>query len=59
MTAKWRSVFRDVAIIVAGVLCALAGQAWWANRQDHAREQDDVRQLLSDTRRTSSAWTVR
>ena len=35
---------------MAGVLAALAAQAWWEGRQERARERDYLRQLLVDTR---------
>jgi hypothetical protein len=46
----WRGVAREFATIVAGVLVALAGQAWWDGRQEAARESEYLRQLLVDTR---------
>ena len=46
----WRGALREFVIIVAGVLAALASQAWWQNRQDRERENDYLRQLLVDTR---------
>ncbi|HEX2187649.1 MAG TPA: hypothetical protein VHG51_02065 [Longimicrobiaceae bacterium] len=46
----WRTVLREFATIVAGVLCALAAQAWWEGRQERGREHDYLRQLLADTR---------
>lgn len=45
-----RSTLREFVVIVAGVLAALAGQAWWQGREDRARERDYLRQLLADTR---------
>jgi len=45
----WRTL-REFTIIVAGVLVALAAQAWWETRQERARERDYLRQLLADTR---------
>ena len=49
-SARWRSAFREAAVIGLGVLAALAGQAWWQGRQDRERERDYLRQLLVDTR---------
>lgn len=46
----WRAALRELVIIVAGVLGALAGQAWWEARRDGIREQEYLRQLLVDTR---------
>lgn len=48
--ARWRSGLREFAIIVAGVLAALAAQALWEGRQEQKRERDYLRQLLADTR---------
>jgi hypothetical protein len=41
---------REFAVIVAGVLCALAAQAWWEGREQREREATYLRQLLADTR---------
>jgi hypothetical protein len=46
----WRAALREFAIIVAGVLCALAAQSWWQGSEERRREQDYLRQLLADTR---------
>ncbi|HET7460995.1 MAG TPA: hypothetical protein VFJ82_07095 [Longimicrobium sp.] len=46
----WRGVLREFAVIVAGVLCALAAQAWWDAHQERGRERDYLRQILADTR---------
>ncbi|MFL5540979.1 MAG: hypothetical protein ACJ8J0_18445 [Longimicrobiaceae bacterium] len=46
----WRGLLREFAVIVAGVLCALAAQAWWDAHQERGREHDYLRQLLADTR---------
>ncbi len=48
--AGWRTALREFATIVAGVLCALAAQAWWQGHEERGRERDYLRQLLSDTR---------
>jgi hypothetical protein len=45
----WRAALREFAIIVAGVLCALAAQSWWQAREERGRERDYLRQLLADT----------
>ena len=44
-----KTAAREFVTIVAGVLCALAAQAWWQGREDRARESEYLRQLLSDT----------
>ncbi|HET7230514.1 MAG TPA: hypothetical protein VFJ16_10965 [Longimicrobium sp.] len=46
----WRVLLREFAVIVAGVLCALAAQAWWDAHQERGRERDYLRQILADTR---------
>jgi hypothetical protein len=46
----WRAAARELVIIVAGVLGALAGQAWWETRRDRIREHEYLQQLLADTR---------
>ena len=54
---SWRHWFREVAVIAAGALAALAAQAWWQDRQDREREADYVRQLLTDTRENERRLT--
>lgn len=49
-THGWRAALREFAVIVAGVLCALAAQAWWEQRENREREATYLRQLLADTR---------
>lgn len=49
----WRSAIREFAVIVAGVLAALAGQAWWESAQAREREEQYLVQLLDDTRENS------
>jgi hypothetical protein len=48
----WKRLFAEFAVIVAGVLIALAVNAWWERRQerDHAREY--LEQLLVDFQMT-------
>ncbi len=46
----WRAALREFGIIVAGVLCALAAQAWWQQHEERGRERDYLRQILADTR---------
>jgi hypothetical protein len=46
----WRGALREFAVVVAGVLCALAAQAWWDRHEERGRERDYLRQLLADTR---------
>ena len=49
-SSSWRRLAREFVVIAAGALAALAGQAWWQNRQDRERERDYLRHLLADTR---------
>ena len=50
LSPAWRSALREFVIIVAGVLAALAAQAWWSSAQDARREREYLAQLLGDTR---------
>lgn len=52
--AGWSGAVREFAIIVAGVLAALAAQAWWEGHQERAREESYIAQLLDDTRETET-----
>lgn len=45
-----RAALREFAIIVAGVLCALAAQSWWQAGEERRREGEYLRQLVADTR---------
>ena len=51
---KWKSVLGQLALIVGGVLIALAVDSWWANRQERGEERAYLEQLLSDLRETES-----
>lgn len=48
----WRAAAGEVALVVVGVLIALAVDAWWEGRGDRERERAYLRQLLSDVRAT-------
>ena len=48
--ARLRSSLREFVVIVAGVLVALAAQAWWEGRERRDVEQDYLEQLRSDAR---------
>jgi hypothetical protein len=52
----WRPKVRwfaaEIVVVVAGVLIALALNAWWGARQDAAREQEYLRQLVADLTQT-------
>lgn len=53
---RWRRGARwflaEFAVVVSGVLVALALNAWWGARQDQALERTYLRQLLADTQAT-------
>lgn len=46
----WRRAIRDVALIVIGVLIALAANAWWQARENQERARTYNAQLLADMR---------
>ena len=54
----WRPKVRwftaEIVVVVAGVLIALALNAWWGARQDAAREQEYLRQLAEDLQETET-----
>lgn len=41
----------ELVVVTAGILLALAAQAWWEERENRARERDYLERLLDDTRR--------
>jgi hypothetical protein len=45
----FQTATREFVTIVAGVLCALAAQAWWEGREERSREREYLSQLLTDT----------
>ncbi|HSD16608.1 MAG TPA: hypothetical protein VLC71_05015 [Thermomonas sp.] len=42
----------ELVVVVAGILIALALQAWWQDRQDLARAAEYEQRILSDLRQT-------
>jgi hypothetical protein len=52
LARTWRSAAREFALIVAGVLTALAAQAWWEARQEREREAAYSVQLVADAQET-------
>jgi hypothetical protein len=48
----WKRLIAELAVIVAGVLIALAADSWWEQRQEHRRAEEYLQQLLSDFRET-------
>jgi hypothetical protein len=46
--ASWKATIRELVIIVAGVLIALASNAWWEARGERTREREYIDQLTVD-----------
>jgi hypothetical protein len=44
----WQRLLAEFAVIVAGVLIALAVDSWWERQQERNREEEYLRQLLND-----------
>ncbi len=44
----WKRLFAEFAVIVAGVLIALAVNSWWERRQERNHGEEYLRQLLVD-----------
>jgi hypothetical protein len=49
-----RASLREFAVVVLGVLAALAAQAWWEHRNERKLERTYLHQLLADTRENES-----
>jgi hypothetical protein len=56
----WRPKVRwfaaEIVVVVAGVLIALALNAWWGARQGAAREQEYLHQLVEDLQETETLY---
>jgi len=52
LTLPWKRLIAELAVIVAGVLIALAADSWWEQRQERRRAEEYLQQLLSDFRET-------
>lgn len=50
LVANWKHALGEFMLIVAGVLVALAANAWWEGQKDRERERIYLTQLLNDTR---------
>lgn len=50
----WKSALREFAVIVAGVLAALAAQAWWGGREERGRERDYLQRMAEELVRDSA-----
>ena len=51
---NWRQASGEASLILAGVLVALAGQAWWEYRGDREAERHFLGGVLADMRRDSA-----
>lgn len=58
LARSWRSAVREFAVIVAGVLTALAAQAWWETRQERTREEAYLAQLVVDAQETEQRLEI-
>src|SRR5262245_20119611 len=52
VSLPWKRLFGELGVIVAGVLIALAVNAWWARRQEKQRADEYLQQLLVDLQST-------
>jgi hypothetical protein len=48
----WSRLFAELAVIVAGVLIALAANSWWERRQEQNHAREYLEQLLVDVQTT-------
>ena len=48
----WKRLFAEFGVIVAGVLIALAVDAWWEGRQEQKQAEEYLQQLLVDFQET-------
>jgi hypothetical protein len=52
VSLPWKRLLAELAVIVGGVLIALAADAWWESRQEQAEARDYLQQLLVDFQET-------
>jgi hypothetical protein len=52
LSLPWKRLIAELAVIVAGVLIALAADSWWEQRQERQRAEEYLQQLLNDFRQT-------
>lgn len=50
----WKTAVREFMVIVAGVLVALAAQAWWQGREERGRERDYLQRMAEELVRDST-----
>jgi hypothetical protein len=51
-SVPWKRLFAELAVIVAGVLIALAANSWWERRQERNHAEQYLEQLLVDFQET-------
>jgi hypothetical protein len=51
-SVPWSRLFAELAVIIAGVLIALAANSWWEGRQEQKHAREYLEQLLVDIQRT-------
>jgi hypothetical protein len=52
VSLPWKRLLAELAVIVGGVLIALAADAWWERRQEQEEARDYLQQLLVDFQET-------
>jgi hypothetical protein len=52
LSLPWQRLFAEFAVIVGGVLIALAVDAWWERQQEQKQAEEYLQQLLVDFRQT-------
>src|SRR5687768_12316825 len=52
LSLPWKRLFAEFGVIVAGVLIALAVDAWWERQQQQKQAEEYVQQLLVDFQKT-------
>lgn len=51
-SVPWSRLFAELAVIIAGVLIALAADSWWERRQEQNHAREYLEQLLVDVQTT-------
>ena len=52
VSLPWKRLVAELAVIVAGVLIALAADSWWEQRKERRQAEEYLQQLLNDFRQT-------